>query len=175
MTTLQYSVPWGNFPDQLRDIVLPAIERGRMETSSWDDLQKCIAEQFRQEFPADVLENVPISQFEVAGSKAEIDIVLGDLADRELGGFLIHVSGHMQPRHEKELLEMMAVSTVDQRFSYAVLVVCSDNKLRLEGRATSYEYCIGPLIRLAYPVLERCNLKGLLVVGLSTPSKSITH
>jgi hypothetical protein len=146
-----------------------------MEASSWDDLQGCIAQQFRQEFPATVLENVPISQLGIAGSKAEIDIVLGDLADRELGGFLIHVGGHMQPRHEKELLEMMAVSAVDQRFRYPVLVVCSDNKLRLEGRATSYEYCTGPLIRLARPVLERCNLEGLLVVGLSTPSESTAH
>lgn len=168
-------VSWGDFSDNLRGLVLPPIERGWMEAGSWDDLQKCITQQFHQQFPGTVLENVPISEFGVQDSQAEIDIVLGDLGDQELSGFLIHIGGHTLPRHEKELLEMMAVSAIDQRFRHAVLVVCADNKLRLEGRATSYAYCCGPLVKLAEPILQRCNLLGLLVVGLSTPAKSASH
>ncbi len=165
-------VPWGDFSDSLQGLVLPPIERGWTEANSWNDLQKCIARQFHQQFPGTVFENVPISEFGVQDSQAEIDIMVGNLGDEELSGFLIHVSGHTLPRHEKELLEIAAVSAVDHRFRHAVLVVCSDNQLRLEGRATSYAYCSGPLVRLADPVLKQCNLHGLLVVGLSTPSKS---
>ena len=171
MAVMQHVI-WGHFPGTLQYLVLPAIERGRMKASSWNDLQTCIAREFHQEYPHTVLDNVPMSEFGISGSNAEIDIVLGELGDQELPGFLIHISGHMAPRHEKELLEMAAVSAVDHRFTHGVLVVCSDNKLRLEGRATSYAYCTGPLLRLAEPVLRHCSLQGLLCVGLSTPPKS---
>lgn len=161
---------WGSLQDSLRDLILEGVERGWMSARSWDDLQRGIANQFKQQLaPSIVRENVPLSVLGVAGSSAQIDIVLGNLAEKGLGGFLIHISGHTLPRHEKELLEIMAVSLADARFAYGVLVVCSDNQLRLEGRATSFAYCSGPLIRLAAPILGRCNLLGLLVVGLPTP------
>lgn len=162
---------WGTLPNSLRDLIVEGVERGWMCARSWDSLQREIANQFKQQLgPLMVRENVPLYVLGVAGSGAQIDIVLGDLADRGLGGFLIHVSGHKSPRHEKELLELMAVSLADARFAYGVLVVCSDNQLRLEGKANSFAYCSGPLIRLAAPILSCCSLLGLLVVGLPTPS-----
>jgi len=146
-------------------------DSGWASARSWDNLQAEIANQFKLQLgPSTVLDNRPLSMLGVAGSSAEIDIVLADLADKELGGFLIHVSGHTRPRHEKELLEITAVSLADAKFRYGVLVVCSDNQLRLESKASSFAYCSGPLIRLAAPVLVRCNLLALLVVGLPTPS-----
>lgn len=170
MTVCTYMV-WGDFLGDLREPVIGAVERGWTKSNSWDDLQKCIADQLRHQFGSSAaFEDVPMSELGVQGSRAQIDIVLGGLADEELGGFLIHVSGHKLPRHEKELLEIMAVSLVDQRFKYGVLIVCSDNRLRLEGKARSYAYCSGPLLRLAEPVIQRCSLLGLLIVGL--PSRS---
>ena len=71
MAVLQHT--WGNFPDNLRGLALPAIERGRMKASSRNDLQNCIVQQFRQQFSTTVLENVPISEFGIPGSKAEVD------------------------------------------------------------------------------------------------------
>ena len=54
---------------------------------------------------------------------------------------------------------------------FGVLVVCADNQLRLEGKANSFNYCKGPLIRLAEPSLRVTPLKGLLIIGLPTPPK----
>jgi hypothetical protein len=107
----------------------------------------------------------------VQDSAAEIDIVASaDLADHELGGFLVHVSGgSAYPRHEKELLEFMAVSRVAQRFWVGVMVVALDNKMKLEGGRSSWDYCSGALLRLAEPELRYSNVQGLLLIGLPTP------
>ena len=164
---------WGNFPDDLRDLIAHGAKDGWAKSRSWNDLQKCIANELKQQLQhTTVLENIPLSRLGVPGSWAEIDIVLGDLLDEKLSGFLIHVSGHKQPRHEKELLEIMAVSLANRKFKHGILIVCSDNKLRLEGRATSYAYCSGPLLRLVEPIMQRCNLLGLLIIGLPSPSQS---
>ncbi len=174
-------VIWGSLPDTLRGLILENVEQGWRAARSWNDLQNNITNQFRQRLGSHlVLDNVRLSILGVAGSQAEIDIVLGGPTQEELGRFLIQVSGHKTPRHEKELMEFMSASLAGPKSAHrGALVVCSDNQLRLEGKATSFAYCGGPLIRLAAPVLARCNLLGLLVVGLPTPSynpgMSLTH
>ena len=45
MAILQH-VTRGNFPDDLRGLVLQVIERRWMGANSWDDIQTCIAHQF---------------------------------------------------------------------------------------------------------------------------------
>ncbi len=67
------------------------------------------------------------------------------------------------------LLECISVSLVDAEFSKAVLVVCSNNQLTLEGRRSSFDYCKGALLRLAEPTLNASRLQSLLIVGLPTP------
>ena len=94
--------------------------------------------------------DVHLSDLGVQGSEAEVDIVAStDLADHELGGFLVHISGgSAYPRHEKELLEFMSVSRVAQRFGIGIMVVALDNKMKLEGERNSLDYCSGALAPL---------------------------
>lgn len=166
-------IMWGVFPGEIHGIILDAVESEWKKAGSWGDVQKCITHGLIQRLgTATVHENVPMSALGIPGSATQIDIVLGNSTGDPPDGVLIHVSGHTSPRHEKELLEILAISAGHQRFKYGVLIVCSDNKLRLEGRAASYAYCSGPLLRLAEPVLRHCNFLGLLIVGLPTPFRS---
>lgn len=163
----------GDFQSELQDLILKCIQTASDTSKTWFNLQGSIASQFRSQFGnGNVQENVPLDKLGVPGVKAEMDIVCSaDLTDQKLGGFLIHVSGHKLPRHEKEVLEFMAVSLSDPRFRLAVLVVCSDNALRLEGKRSSFDYCGGFLKRLVTPILKHSNLRGLLIVGLPTNIK----
>lgn len=162
----------GNFNSELQDLILQCIRTACSTSNTWIDIQGSLATQLRNRFgEVNINENVPLDKLGVPGVRAEIDIVCSDgLADRELGGFLLHISGHKLPRHEKEILEFITASLYATKFRHAVMVVCSDNALRLEGKTNSFSYCSGPLKRLIEPVLKHSNLQGLLLVGLPTPS-----
>ena len=167
---------WNLFPNQFRDIFLKAAELGWRDSHTWNDkdLQRKIERRVAEAFvdPSSVNHDVPLSTLGVKTSRAQIDIVVhGDFVKGQLGGFLVQISGHRQPRHEKELIEFMSVSLMNSRFALGVLIVCSDNHLGLEGKATSFDYCKGPLLRLAEPTLKASNLSGLLIIGLPTPGE----
>ena len=170
MTNLEEHV-WGEFNKELKDLIVKSLARLDM-AKRWDDIQPKIASELKNQFK-DVRKNMKLSGLGVSGSEAQIDIVFSDdLDDEELGGFLLHVSGGSKyPRHEKELLAFMAVSLAQPRFSLAVLVTCLDNKMTLEGKRDSFSYCRRSLMPLAEPVLKKSNLKGLLIIGLSTPGR----
>jgi hypothetical protein len=164
---------YGDFPEDLREGLVTAIAQGwKAAGGSWRANNEAIQDQIVRQLGAlswvgtrAIFPNVPLSDLGVAGSQAEMDVVIhADPGDPALGGFLLHISGHQMPRHEKELLEFMAESLADPRFSYAVFVASSGNRLRLEGNRSSCEYLCGALARLAAPLLGRSNLKGVLVV-----------
>ena len=163
---------WGDISPEVKQLIVEAAEQGWKDSADWTSLQSGIAGQFMKRFGFDnVRENVHLSDLGVQGSEAQIDIVVSaDLADPELAGFLIHISGgSAYPRHEKELLEFMVVSRVDNRFRTGVMVVAIDNEMKLEGHRNSYDYCSRPLLQLAEPELRHSNLAGLLFIGLPTP------
>lgn len=164
---------WGNISSEVKQLIVEIVEQGWEISTDWGILQKRIASRFRERFGLDnVQENVHLSDLGVQGSEVEIDIVASaDLADdHELGGFLVHVSGgSAYPRHEKELLEFMAVSRVAQRFGIGIMVVAQDNKMKLEGDRNSWDYCSGALLRLAEAELRHSNVAALLFIGLPTP------
>jgi hypothetical protein len=167
---------WGNFPEKHLKLFLKANEQAWENSSLWNstDLQ-CNIERKISDFDvaSSVQTNVPLTKLGVLESRAEIDIVVhSDIEDKKPGLFLLQLSGHTTPRHEKELLGIMSVSLNNPSLCcFGILVVCTDNQLRLEGRANSFNYCKGPLVRLAKPSLTATSLKGLLIIGLPTPSK----
>lgn len=167
---------WGDFPPKHLKKFLEANEHAWKNSSRWDnkDLQCNIEREISGFYVASSVQtNVPLTKLEVLESRAEIDIVVhSDIEDKKTGLFLLQLSGHTTPRHEKELLEIMSVSINNPSLCcFGILVVCTDNQLRLEGRANSFNYCKGPLVRLAKPILIATPLKGLLIIGLPTPSK----
>lgn len=167
---------WGDFPAKHLKLFLKANEHAWKNSSRWDnkDLQYNIERKISGfDVASSVQTNVPLTKLGVLESRAEIDIVVhSDIEDKKSGLFLLHLSGHQTPRHEKEILEIMSVSlNSPSLFCFGVLVVCADNQLRLEGKANSFNYCKGPLIRLAEPSLRATPLKGLLIIGLPTPPK----
>lgn len=162
---------WGNIPSEAKQLVVDTVEQGWELSTDWGSLQRQIASRFIERFGADNFRtDVHLSDLGVRGSEAEIDIVASsDLADHELGGFLVQIGGgSAYPRHEKELVEFMAVSRVNRRFGIGIMVVALDNRMKLEGRS-SWNYCSGALLRLGEPVLRYSNLQGLLLIGLPTP------
>lgn len=165
---------YGEFSDGLRQDLVEAVHKGWLDAgATWVNnntaMQRAIAERIKAvpwARTSAVDMDVPLSKLGVGGSQAQIDIVVNDEPGSELGAFLIHVSGHKAPRHEKELLEFLAVSQVAPKCSLAMMVASSNNKLRLEGKRTSCDYLCGALANLARPVLAKSNLKGVLVICL---------
>jgi len=167
---------WGNFPEKHLKLFLKANEQAWENASRWDnkDLQYNMERKISDFFATSLVQtNVSLTKLGVLESRAEVDIVVhSDIDDKKSGLFLLHLSGHQSPRHEKEILEIMSVSLNNPSLCcFGVLVVCADNQLRLEGKANSFDYCKGPLIRLAEPSLRVIPLKGLLIIGLPTPPK----
>ena len=167
---------WGNFPEKHLKLFLKANEQAWKNSSRWDnkDLQCNIEREISGFYVASSVQtNVPLNTLGVLGSRAEIDIVVhSDIKDKKPGLFLLHLSGHKTPRHEKELLEIMSVSLNNPSLCcFGILVVCTDNQLTLEGKRNSFNYCKGGLLRLAKPSLTATPLEGLLIIGLPTPSR----
>jgi len=167
---------WGDFPPKHLEKFLEANEHAWKNSSRWDekDLQCNIEREISDFYVASSVQtNVPLNKLGVLESRAEIDVVVhSDIEDNKLGLFLLQLSGHKTPRHEKELLGIMSVSINNpSHYCFGILVVCADNQLQLEGKANSFSYCKGPLVRLAKPILTSTPLKGLLIIGLPTPLK----
>ena len=164
---------WGEFPENLKSDLFEAVKRAWQATNrqyNHDVLQNEVTGQLRQlrwVGPDSLFANKPVSELAVEYSHAQIDIVIdADPVNRELGQFLIHVGGHQQPRHEKELLEFMSVALANPKPCLAIWIVCSDNKLSGEGDRSSFSYCTGALLCLADPILKMSKLQGILVIGL---------
>ena len=150
---------WGFPPEGIglafSDFVNSALPRYKQ---GWKAFQRAIGEAV-EEFGLRVMYDVSLKQLGVEDSEAQIDLCI------EESGTLVHVSGRQAPRHEKELLEIAAVSACNDRYHYGVLIVRADNKLKLEGNRSSYDYCSRALLQLAMPVLRHTPLKGLLFIG----------
>ncbi|RLC60655.1 MAG: hypothetical protein DRI01_09850 [Chloroflexi bacterium] len=154
---------WGSLPSEgfepaFADFVKSALPK---YPEGWKSFQQAIGGAV-EEFGLPVLYDVPLLELGVENSEAQIDLCI------EGGGTLVHISGRQAARHEKEVLEIAAVSVCNERYRYGVLVVRADNKLKLEGNRSSYDYCSKALLQLATPVLRCTPLKGLLIVGYST-------
>jgi hypothetical protein len=168
---------YGEFPEKHLRSFLKASEDAWKISSIWNntDLQPNIERKILDfDLASSVQANVPLIKLGVSESRAEIDIVVhSDIKDKRHDLFLLQLSGHQTPRHEKELLGIMSVSLNNYDLCcFGILVVCTDNHLRLEGRANSFNYCKGPLVRLAKSSLIASHLKGLLIIGLPTPSRN---
>jgi len=175
MESVKYHM-WRTFPSEHLKIFLEATELAWNDSHKWDnkDLQQNIEKRLSASYPHGSLlhSNVPLYQLGVSKSKCEIDIVVrGDLENSQTGLFMIQLSGHQAPRHEKEILEFMAVSLVNSSPCFGVFVVCTDNHLNLEGKANSFNYCGRRLLSLAEGCLEAARLRGLLIIGLPTPER----
>lgn len=153
---------WRSLPEGLvhgfSDFVKSALPKYR---EGWKAFQQAIGDAI-EEFGLPVLYDVPLVKLGVENSKAQIDLCI------EESGTLVHVSGRQTPRHEKEVLEIVAVSVCNDRYRNGVLIVRTDNKLKLESRS-SYDYCSKALLPLAIPVLRCTPLEGLLIVGYPLP------
>lgn len=163
---------WRAFPEELLEPIRTACGDAWKKSRHWNhtDLQRKLETEMRSVFGhSSVHGNVPLADLGVSRSKAEIDIVVRGT----FGGLLVQVAGHQLPRHEKELLECMSVSIASPEFSRAVFVVCSSNRLTLEGRRSSFDYCSGALLSLAEPALSEAGLEGLLILGLPTPASPL--
>ena len=163
MTNVIQTHVWGSLPSVGFELAFADFVKSALAeyVNGWKAFQQAIGDAI-EEFGLCVLYDVPLSKLGVKNSDAEIDLCIED------SGTLVHVSGRQTPRHEKEILEIAAVTVCNEQYRYGVLVVRSDNKLKLEGNRSSYDYCSRALLPLAEPVLQHTHLKGLLVVGYPT-------
>jgi hypothetical protein len=170
------SYVWGEFPTATRGVIIDVVKKARpLYPKGWRPFQNKIVDELQKKYGAygPVEADKSLDRLGVRDSQVEIDICL---KNETQDGILIHVSGRSQAKHEKELLEIMSVSIAypkahpKQNYKYGALITRMDNDLKGEHRQTSYSYCTGPLLKLAQPTLKKSGIKGLLIVGYSTPS-----
>jgi hypothetical protein len=159
------SEQWGEFPGDKKNELENAVANSLPKYSDgWKAFQETIENELQK--TNTIRRNVQLENLSVHNSYVEIDICL---ESKVHAGILIHLSGRQTPKHEKELLEIIAVTTVNDNYKYGVLITRMDNHLKLEGLRTSFEYCSGPLLKLVTPILEMSHLKGLLIIGYNAP------
>ena len=163
------SYTWGEFPNgkiaEIIDAVENALPQYPENPNRWKDFQVAIQDELRK--TSRIRTDVQLENLKVPGAYAEIDVCLeGDSGE----GILVHLSGRQAARHEKELLEIISVVTAHPDYGYGAMITRSDNRLKSQGsRTSSYGYCRKALLSIAEPVLRKCGVKGLLIIGYNAP------
>lgn len=165
------SEKWGKFPKHMRDKIITAVVKSLPKYSKnprkWKNFEDAIGHQLQK--TTTIKRDVELRHLRVPGSFAEIDFCL---EKKGYHGILIHLSGRTAARHEKELLEIISVTTANPEYKYGVPITGADNTLKSQGShgSSSFKYCSDFLLKLIEPILKSSPIKGLLIIGYNAPN-----